>query len=669
MRRRSFIGRGSALLASAWIPQIASATAASYRESGDEFTLATGGISATWTTERGAFRIVALEDMVSRRAIPIPRALFALTFADGTSRTSDQLTIVSGPTVARGAGNPVASRLAERLPNSVVTVRLRDPISRALVTWRAIASEGAKYLRQDVTVAADGAPVPLRDLRLIDFPHLPDATVVGSCDGSPIVANDLFLAIEHPLAATDAIYDRASGSLRSKLDVQMGVPFRASSVIGATAKGQLRRDFLAYVERERAHPYRTFLHYNSWYDIGYFDRYDQAQCLSRIASFGEELHVKRGVTLKSFLFDDGWDDPNDLWAFNSGFPNGFAPLKDAAARYGAKPGAWLSPWGGYGNVRDRRLGAAKRAGYAVNDDGLALSGPKYYELFHSVVMRFIERGGVNQFKIDGTGNSASVVPGSHFGSDFEAASSLIADMRVAEPDIYINLTTGTYPSPIWLQYCDSIWRGGEDHDFDGVGSYRQRWMTYRDGDTYRGVVSAGPLYPLNSLMLHGLIFAQKALHLSDDSHDDFRSEIRSYFGTGTQLQEMYVTPSLLSNRNWDDIAESATWSARNAEVLRDTHWVGGNPSRLDAYGWASWTPRKGILVLRNPRDRAQTLPLDIAEAFELPEAAPHAFVARSALSTQKVDPIRLRAGSEHPFKLEPFEVLVLEATPERATRA
>jgi len=30
----------------------------------------------------------------------------------------------------------------------------------------------------------------------------------------------------------------------------------------------MRRDFLAYLELERAHPYRTFLHYNTWYDIG-----------------------------------------------------------------------------------------------------------------------------------------------------------------------------------------------------------------------------------------------------------------------------------------------------------------------------------------------------------------------------------------------------------------
>ena len=73
----------------------------------------------------------------------------------------------------------------------------------------------------------------------------------------------------------------------------------------------------------------------------------------------------------------------------------------------------------------------------------------------------IRKYGVNQFKFDGTGNVDSVVPGSQFDSDFSAAIHLIGELRAAKPDIFINLTTGTWPSPFWLMYADSIWRGGE----------------------------------------------------------------------------------------------------------------------------------------------------------------------------------------------------------------
>ncbi len=255
-------------------------------------------------------------------------------------------------------------------------------------------------------------------------------------------------------------------------------------------------------------------------------------------------------------------------------------------------------------------------------------------------------------------------PGSRFDNNFEAAIALIGEMRKRRPDMYINLTTGTYPSPFWLRYCDSIWRGGNDHDFTGAGSARQRWITYRDADTYQGIVTQGPLYPLNSLMLHGLLFAQHAFHLNEDPHGDFASEVRSYFGNGTQLQEMYITPDLLAQRDWDEIAQAARWSQANAGVLRDTHWIGGDPYRLDVYGWASWAPRKGILVLRNPSDRAKSIPVDVQTAFELPEGAPMRYSATSPWD-ERMSPLNLQAGEEHSFRLKPFEVLVLDVRPLR----
>jgi hypothetical protein len=427
----------------------------------------------------------------------------------------------------------------------------------------------------------------------------------------------------------------------------------------------LRRDFLAYIERERAHPYRTFLHYNSWYDLGYFDSYDAAGAVDRINAFGHELHEKRGVTLNSFMFDDGWDDHSSLWSFNKGFPNVFTPVRDAANQYGAGPGIWMSPWGGYDGPKKERIQFGKAAGFEIVDNGFALSGPKYYARFRDVCFEMIRKYGVNQFKFDGTGNADSVFPGSSFDSDFSAAIHLIGELREVKPDIYINLTTGTYPSPFWLLYADSIWRGGEDDDFTGVGSYRERWITYRDANTYEDVVKRGPLFPVNSLMLHGIIYAQRRKHLNDDPGNDFRNEVRDYFGNGTQLQEMYITPSLLSAANWDDLAEAANWSRSNAEVLKDTHWIGGDPEWLEVYGWASWTPKKAILVLRNPSDHPQTMDVDIQNAFELPPGAPQKYSAKSPWKDDAGKPsIELRAHTPHEFQLAPFEVLTFDVTPQ-----
>jgi hypothetical protein len=239
---------------------------------------------------------------------------------------------------------------------------------------------------------------------------------------------------------------------------------------------------------------------------------------------------------------------------------------------------------------------------------------------------------------------------------------LIADLRAEKPDLYVNLTTGTYPSPFFLRSCDSIWRGGDDHDFAGVGTWRQKWITYRDADTYAGIVKQGPLFPLNSLMLHGMIYAKHAHNLDTDPGHDFRSEARAYFGTGTQLQEMYVTPGLLTSEDWDAVAEAARWARRSARALVDTHWVGGDPAQLQAYGHAAWAPGKAILVLRNPSDRPQTLALDVATALELPSDAPQRYRMRSPWGADRAAPaVDLEAGEAHAFTLEPFEVRTLES--------
>jgi hypothetical protein len=267
---------------------------------------------------------------------------------------------------------------------------------------------------------------------------------------------------------------------------------------------------------------------------------------------------------------------------------------------------------------------------------------------------------VNQFKIDGTGNANSVVAGSKFDSDFDAAISLIGELRKARPDLYVNLTTGTYPSPFWLRFADSIWRGGSDHDFAGVGPWRQKWITYRDANTFRRVVTAGPLYPINSLMLHGLIYGKQAKNLDSDPGGDFRCEIRSYFGTGTQLQEMYITPELLSTENWDDLAEAARWARSYGQTLKDNHWIGGDPAQLEVYGWAAWSPAAGILTLRNPNEKEQTLNVDIGTAFELPQGAPRRYRAASPWKSDAGKAgLTLEAGKSQEFRLAPFEVMNL----------
>ncbi len=636
-------------------------------------------IAAEWKILRdgklGALRVVDKDTSDNPYAPPSIELTqpFSIEIAGAGVLNASSLIVQGDARIEHLTSDTAASRFSDRLPGTAIHYKLADPGNRFTADWALILRDGSSYIRQQLTLTAGDKPVPVSGVMMIDV-RSPRIQLAGHVKGSPLIAEPFFLGFEQPLSESSVVGERGTSELHSEVPLGAGQTAVYSSVVGVAQTGQMRRAFLTYLERERAHPYRTFLHYNSWFDIGYEKPYTQQQALARIHEIGDELNKKRGVTLDSYLFDDGWDDTNDLWKIRSDFKDGFAPLTKAAAEYGAAAGVWLSPWGGYADARKQRVATAKRDGYEIVDDGLALSGPKYYALFHAAATDMVTKYGVNQFKFDGTGNVNQVVPGSAFNSDFDAAIHLISDLRRIKPDIYINLTSGTWPSPFWLLYADSTWRGGDDTSFAGVGTQRERWITYRDADTYEQVVKDGRLFPLSSLMLHGIVFAQQAEGLSTASLEDFTNEVHSYFGNGTQLQELYITPSLLTPEEWDVLADAAKWSRANASTLLDTHWVGGDPEWLQVYGWAAWSKSKGILTLRNPSSTAQDFEIDIAQAFELPASAPHRYIARSPwasdntsdkASNKSQPAIELEAGKPHTFHLAPFQVLNLEAVPQK----
>jgi len=617
-----------------------------------------------WSDDGHHLSAFRFTDGLNHRVLNVA-APFAITLGDGRTLTPADLNLTAPVTETTVAGDAKASRLSDRETREEVRGTFTDADGRLRIDWQLVQPQGAKYLREVVTITALKQDETIPQVKLLET-KTAGAEVSGKVTGSPIVVGNDYLMFENPQAHSQAYVedDQASMWIDNALPLRQGQSLTFSAVVGVSAPGQLRRDFLDYIEAERAHSYRTFLHYNSWYDIGYENAYTEADALNRIHAFGEELSVKRGAKIDSFLFDDGWDDLSGAWAFSKAFPHGFIPLRDAASKFGAAPGVWLSPWGGYNKGKAARVSAGKTAGYEIVEGGFALSGPKYYGDFRKATLDLVTRQGVNQFKLDGAGNADKVFPGSRFNSDFDAAIHLIDDLRAARPDLFVNVTTGTYPSPAWLFYADSIWRGGQDHAFTGAGSPRQRCMTYRDRETYENIVVGGPLFPLNALMLHGLIYAQHAPGLDSDPGHDFPAEVHSYFGSGTALQEMYITPSLLSVADWDTLAEAANWSRANADVLRDTHWLGGDPGHLDVYGWAAWAPRKAIITLRNPSDAPQSFALDIGRALELPAHAVRTYSVHSPWRADAAQPATmLVAGQPATLNLKPFEVVTLELTP------
>lgn len=590
---------------------------------------------------------------------------FYLNLHNGISLTSNDFKIVRKP--VKGSINASANALkkADRFTGKCITADFYNERYGIKIHWILSIKDESNYLKQEFVLSSNDS-LRVDKIGLIEIPEKSGLKSSGVVAGSPLAGNNFFCAIEHPMSQIDTIGQQLGSFVRRYEPILPSNPLMFSTVWGVSSKSQMRRSFLNYLERERVVPYHQQLHYNSWFDISWGDRkLDEVSCLDRIQTFADSLIVKRKTPVDAFLFDDGWDNNQTLWQFNAGFPNGFTKLSELAKKYQSNLGVWISPWGGYDEAKNQRLDYGKKQTppFETNSNGFSLSGPIYYKRFIDVASDFVKNQGVTMFKFDGVGlGNDTEGANASYEKDINALLKLIPDLRKIRPDLYFSLTVGTWPSPYWLFYGDAIWRNGEDTGLAGVGLNRQQWINYRDGEAYKNIVKRGSLYPLNSLMNHGICIADHgtpdSLEMSDK---DIADEIWSFFGTGTSLQELYINPHKLNKTNWDCLAKAIHWAKENENIMVDTHWVGGSPADSRIYGFASWSPQKAILTLRNPSAEKQTFTIDVAKIFEIPDNTANEYRFFDVRVENRSQPIA--QGKLFQIELNPFEVKVLDAIP------
>jgi hypothetical protein len=254
-------------------------------------------------------------------------------------------------------------------------------------------------------------------------------------------------------------------------------------------------------------------------------------------------------------------------------------------------------------------------------------------------------------------------------------------MRKNDPSVFINATVGTWASPYFTFYVDSIWRGGVDMDKAGTGSIRQQWMNYRD-KVSQDLLKKNPYYPLNSLMVHGIVhsrFGQGAwnshlggtesgplLDMTDPAKlKDFADEVWSYFASGYNLQELYIRPTsdYTTDKMWDILAEASSWAQLNHDVLLDSHFIGGgDPGKGEPYGIASYSTAKSVVMLRNPGNTSQTMNVDVNEAFVLPPGAKTGYRLVNKLKNEA--DLHLTAGVPYGITIPANSIVLYEVYPE-----
>lgn len=597
----------------------------------------------------------------------LPFDWFFLTLKNGKIITAKDFVLEKLPQIKQSTVKTYSATFADRLRGKIISATLSDKSIGLTIEWKAELKNGSNYIKQRWSFKAKDS-LDIVKYSMLEVPSM-SAKQMGTVDGTPLVVDEMFFALEHPMGRNEMNMKSADSYLPRQEVLKHSDSMVITTVLGVTPKDQLRRGFLNYVERERAHPYRPFLHYNSWYDLSWIDRkMTDSLCLDRLRMYGDSLIKKRNVKLKAFLFDDGWDDNASLWKVSRFFPNGFTNLKDLAESYGAELGLWLSPWGGYDSAKMERLkyGRLQYPPFETNENGFSLAGPVYFKRFEKVTTDFIQNDNVAIFKFDGmgAGNGAGGA-GLKYQRDIEALLLLTQKLRSINSDLYVSLTVGTWPSVYWLYYGDAVWRAGNDFGFAGTGSKRQQWITYRDGELYKNVVKRAPLYPLNSVMLHGICITNVGYPATLEMDlKNISDGIWSFFASGTSLQELYINPHLLTTAMWDCLAEAANWSYENADVLKDVHWIGGDPEKGEVYGYAAWNSRKGIFSLRNPSGKQKTYEVNLKHLLELPGRQQMLFHLQNIFPLKGHSAAQI-ISSDKTFSvsLAPYELKIWEALP------
>ena len=493
-----------------------------------------------------------------------------------------------------------------------------------------------------------------------------------SIDASSTMTVDIYTAKEGVVVNTAIVGIQGLWSRNTTLAA--GDTWKVAAVVGLVAQDgtqsnaniretQKRRSFLAYSERERAVPWRTFPHYNSWYELNInrnnaapgseHTNFTAEDILGVMEQWKEKYFDKFGEGIAAFVIDDGWDNYGP-WTFHSGFPNEMRDMSVLAKEMNAGIGAWLGPVGGYG-----QSGNYRRAYWNANNrGGMQLSNPAYYEAFLAAANNLVcEQDGVAGFnretdnyvffKFDGISAQFSAVGPDAGDTGNENAEGIIRlEQYVREnmrEDIFFNTTVGTWASPFWYQISDATWRQENDHDRIGNNSInRENWITYRDRLVYQNYVQNSPICPINTLMTHGFILSEDGPPAGDSrDYNAVLRELRCAFVCGSGIVELYTNCNLMNSINggklWEDVAECVAWQKKNADVLPDAHWVGGNPwngSKQEIYGWASWNGAKATLALRNGGNSAQTYTFTLREALEIPANITGAIILNKSFKVQ-----------------------------------
>lgn len=617
--------------------------------------LSTGVITRELAVRDGRLVTVRFVNEKTGRELPVGGAEgdFALTLMGGHRAEASGLRVTAHRSETRNGAKVERFTLAAK-DNAAWVVHVEYS-----------AGPGDHFVRKRLV-----AELPLIDaVDRADVERLPvTGGVTAGGFGRPVFVDDAWFAgLEFPAGDSDLW----GGVLTCSHHPGRGAFESPWAVIGAAVSGGVSDEFQRYLDTVRRPP-RPCLQYNPWFDLRGRDL--NPESLRRtFEAFDEKLLTPHGLAFDAFVIDDGWQDPQSCWRPGPQWPEGFAGFAETLGRKGSRLGLWLPLNGyhldtGWGRGRGWEQSDARK-GY------FCLAGEKWNAAVREAVAERLREGNLAYLKHDfnylrctaeGHGHPATDRHGLE--ANTAALIGLLQFERSVRPDLVLNLTTGTWPSPWWLMHADFVWMGGHDYNRDPSvprrGS-RSAEMTFRDAGLARLLRSEGAEFPPSALMTHGIIRGRHEGIDPAETAEDWADYLAMFFGRGTLLHELYVSPDLMPEGHWPVLGRWLRWARANADTLAHTRMIGGRPDRGQMYGYVHWSADKGVACLRNPSPRPGGFLLTVAERpGHLPD--------RPAWHAVQIHPHRRRLGelsAAAPLRVEaPSDgVVVIELLPQWPT--
>lgn len=442
--------------------------------------------------------------------------------------------------------------------------------------------------------------------------------------------------------------------------------------------------FFRYLDEIRVAPAKPYTLYNSWYDLR-SPEYPKVQAnhvmnehniLNIIRLFRKNMIEKHSINLDAFVLDDGWDVYQSDWLLRKEtFPNGLRPIADTLQKIGTSLGIWMGPTGGY-SFRMKRIDWMKDHGYEVVGKGrdyamLCMGGKNYSALFKKRVTDFVENQGVGYFKWDGIQFSCSEPDHGHPVGIFSQRAildSVIAKckaVRVINPSTYLNITSGTWLSPWWVKYANQIWMQGADYGYADVPSISERdaAITYKDFVLFDDFKNQDCWFPISNMMTHGIIKGNlERLGGEDDPLDKFTNDAVFYVARGISMIELYISPDLLNDGEWNAIGDAIKWAKDRCAVLSNTYMIGGDPTNREPYGYVHYKDSRGILALRNPTITPTHILVHLSSEFGLDPQSTN-LVLEKVYPYRWISPKLYASGTTIDIPLEGYESAIFELYP------